>query len=253
MRSAIRRTILVYLPLIFSGISAIYAVIAYHTMGEKIKGEEKKLKKIVDDAFSKVTLEDIKYGVDFSKLDMDFKLSFVFDDIEDEYRNFIQIDHKVGRWKLTPSTTKVLKQILRNIRRYLLDRFDTEVEIKIVGTADNIPIVKLENGRNCPYKGKNIGRVQFYTQNDKKKRVYNIYNGVELTNELIALLRAVEAAKVVEEVIRNPKLYAITLDEKGVRKAIIGIRIKDALRDKYNEMNDLEKTVFNIQEFLTPK
>jgi len=171
-----------------------------------------------------------------------------------EYLTVFQINHKVGGWKLTKPTVIALKQFLIGLSHQLLEKFQTDVDVRIFGTADNIPINKIKNSkRNCPYKGDDIGWVEFYTQNGKKKRIY-IGNGVELTNEMIAVLRAFEAAKVVEEVIhQNPELYAITLDTKGVRKAIIGIRIKDALRDKYNELNNLEKTVFNIREFLTPK
>jgi len=174
------------------------------------------------------------------------------DPFKEEFINIIEINHKLGDWNIKEKAAFAIRQLLINLKIYLIDKFPTKTEIKIIGIADNIPVAKTKRGKNIHYRDESISDINYYNINkDYLRKNMSINTGDELTNEIIAVLISYYASKLVKEVIDiQPKLFIKLEKDEGNRKAIIGIRIKNALKDKYDEMNNLERIIFNSKESL---
>jgi len=231
-------------------ITATYISSAYYTQEKEIDAGKEDVSEIVQAAFSDINPEDITYGVNFDQLDMDVNFAFQFDPVDKISLTGMEINHELGEWEIKNRTARALRKILGNLRLHLIDRYDAEIEIKIMGVADSIPVRRI-NGTNRPYMGKAIKNVSYRADGDVKKTI-TLYYGESLSNESIAFLRANEAAQIVNEVLeKEPDLYATVVEEEGVRKAIIGIRTANILKYKYDEMNNLEKKIFDTKTFIT--
>ena len=112
-----------------------------------------------------------------------------------------------------------------------------------------MPVLRDSTGRNRRYNGYPIRDIEYFCVNrDNLKTTLSVLHGDELTNETIACLRAYYAGRLVKETFGiQPELYVQTSTPVGIRKAVIVVRVEDALKDAYDDMNNLEKAVFSAK------
>ena len=149
-----------------------------------------------------------------------------------------------------PHATTLLDTLFNKINYFMLDNTNRELQIyiDILGQADNVP------SKLSLYSGDLgvINNIKYYSYADDviKQKTF-IPNKTPLTNEDFALLRAYNVYQTIYNKIKYSssfyKLNTKISDKSGSeeRLVIIRVRIKDAIKKKYYEMNEFQRQVFN--------
>ena len=226
---------------------ATYSGLAYHTGGQKISAGQEQLTQLVNRSFSDADSGMVLKDVAFNGLDMDVAIDFNSD--ESSVDTAVTVNHDLGQWLLTSRTRHLIRKVCRNLHYFVINPLDTRTKIQILGVADSIPIRTLSDGSNRRYSGPSLHGLRYHDLQSGRpvERMIDIISGEPLTLEKLAVLRAYEPSRIVsEELGETPELYAKVLDYAGPKKVVLVIRVVDALKFKYDEMNDLERGVYRL-------
>lgn len=210
-------------------IAAIYAVLAFHSSGEKLQEARQEQEARMRAIVNTVPSPNLKAETDFHELDMNVKLRLSFER---------RIPHKPGVWQIPVEIEQPMQLVLEGIRRELLDDPRAEVSAGVLGTADPIPIAE-----GWRYFGPGVSALPVRYA-DNREATIEVEHASLMTNEKLACLRAHEAGEIVARALGvQPALAAFVSPAVGDRFAVVRLHIENALLDDFEQMNRLERDI----------